>query len=289
MTEKLSQFLSAPTAPALTDGVPASTYAGTPDSTKNYQWSLEQIGESLAAGGLTRTILTGNLNLYQDSTLGSDLYNGLSATYTGGNNGPTYTIQAAVNIAANDYDFVNLYGVEISCADGTIPDPEYIFLPTLVGLNTAAASQGLTPGYAAIVGNTGSPDNVVCAAAFVYGMGALWLVDGFQLTGVEAGIISQPASVALIKNLDFAGTFATFGGGLGAAILGNGGCISAYDPSYGTISVSSDMPYFISTSIGIATTTVFDFDLTVVTFENSPAFSQSVVQMFGGLFEFRQS
>ena len=43
-----------------------------------------------------RTILTGNLNLYVNASTGSDSYNGLSATFTGGVNGPKATSQAIV-------------------------------------------------------------------------------------------------------------------------------------------------------------------------------------------------
>jgi hypothetical protein len=51
-----------------------------------------------------RTILTGNLSLYVNASTGSDSYNGLSATYTGGVNGPWATF-AKANAYVGALDF----------------------------------------------------------------------------------------------------------------------------------------------------------------------------------------
>ena len=148
MTEKLSQFLSAPTAPALTDGVPASTYAGTPDSTKNYQWSLEQIQSTIG-----RTILTTDLNLYV-STTGSDSDDGLTI-------GTAFaTVQHALNLIAENY-FLYYANVFILVQAGSGYDG---WIPTQIqtAIVVGATDGGIAPfppipdmkGFVVILGDT---------------------------------------------------------------------------------------------------------------------------------------
>ena len=232
---------------------------------------------------IRRTILTADLQLYQDSTLGSDSYNGLSPTFTGGTTGPTYTIQHAIDLAANNYDFANLYGLTISCADGNIPDTGFILCPLLLGLSGAQSLGGgsILPQFAQIFGNLNTPDNVVCAACFSLAVAATYDIEGFQMTGSDAAFSTQPASVVTINNIDFAGSFA----GIGAALSGGGGIINGFQ---GTFTISSNMPRFCYESGGIVTSAVFDFDEAFITFNNNPHFSVAFIDLSQSLFEFRE-
>jgi hypothetical protein len=129
-----------------------------------------------------RTTLTGNLSLYVNASTGSDSYNGLSATYTGGVNGPTATIQRGVNIAGNNYDYQNLYYPTVNVADGTYN--EIVELPAIFacGINpnpTDALACG------SVIGNTTTPDNVLLNGGFQLPNGAFWDVEGFKIVGAN--------------------------------------------------------------------------------------------------------
>jgi hypothetical protein len=71
-------------------------------------------------GGGGRTILTGNLSLFVNASIGSDSYNGLSATYTGGVNGPWATPQHAEDVISGTLDKAG-FDVIVNIAAGTVP------------------------------------------------------------------------------------------------------------------------------------------------------------------------
>lgn len=89
-----------------------------------------------------RTILTGNLNLYVDP-LGSDSYNGLSATFTGGVNGPLATVQRAFTVIGTLYDGAG-FQATINVAAGTLAGGSYVPALGFTGITVLGAGSTLT-------------------------------------------------------------------------------------------------------------------------------------------------
>jgi hypothetical protein len=129
-----------------------------------------------------RTVLTGNLSLYVNASAGSDSYNGLSATYTGGVNGPKATSQAIVNLIAEKYDIAG-YTIIINGDGG--PCQGFGALPTVGGGNIFFKGSG-TATFSLTTGpNDGNYNTGECAAWHQPTSGTTWYMGNLTLDGTN--------------------------------------------------------------------------------------------------------
>jgi hypothetical protein len=278
--------IAAGTAPALTD-----TAIGVQSGTTDVQYTFAQIQSSIVPP--IRTTLTGNLSLYVNASTGSDSYNGLSATYTGGVNGPWATTQHAADVASQAYDwagydgFVNLAAGAYDGFTMNSPYSSHFHRGSLTGgfwtsvivftgdaADPIAVSIGQSSDFGTMFqGNNLSSANVAFSnltldgtlnttdSAFLqnYGTGVIWIGDGTGGTVRFIGGASGTAGDAIVP-------------------VGNGAAIYVSD-NVDVVGGQFDYLYFcLGGYLGIG----FEITGATVTFSGNPSFGGCIASASGG-------
>lgn len=176
-----------------------------------------------ALGG--RTVLTGNLSLYVNASTGSDSYNGLLATFTGGVNGPKATLQNAFITAGGDYDYAAQYFATINAAAGSY-----------IGF-------GVVPTNATIVYLVGAGSSLVTITDGPND----GIINSGECVGIDisGGIILQVQGVALEKfNADDTANIAIYVGGSTMVLAGDVKFISNNQVGFSEIVANSYLQIF---------------------------------------------
>lgn len=195
---------------------------------------------------------------YYVRTDGSDSNDGL----TNNSGGAFLTIQKAVDVVCGTLDIASGITVTIQVADGTYTTP--VVLKHFVG-----------PGGVAIVGNTGTPANVVIsttsANAISLSMPAFWSLSGIKLqtTTSGSGLYVVSGGVITFSSLNFGVCT------LSHMLAAMGGKIYAT----GNYSISGGaMSHVLATSGGTV-----DYTDRTVTLTGTPAFSSAFAWLSDGL------
>lgn len=149
-----------------------------------------------------RTVLTGNLSLYVNASTGSDSYNGLSATYTGGVNGPKATLQAIANLIGSTLD-IGGFNVAANIAAGSYVG---FGMPSTVGggivqfVGAGSASTTITNGPNDGILNTAECVSMLVPMTSYFGIDAVNF-DGTDTTDQAAFTIQVEGINAALGNL----------------------------------------------------------------------------------------
>lgn len=182
----------------LTDMVVATTPLDGTELYYTVQGGVDRQTTGTAVGSLPNTLFTATSNLgWFVATTGSDSNPGTVGS-------PFLTIQKALNTAAK-YDYQSLYWPQVSVAAGTYPAS--IVFPSLKN-PLRSAHTGIFGGW--LVGDKGTPSNVVIGPVRGSGGECTWAFEGFELQGTAlAGVTSERGAFIQPGTINHNGSFGT--------------------------------------------------------------------------------
>lgn len=241
-----------PAAPFLR-GLMASHHAGVVGQAPKILLGSEVTGV-LPYGNMSpvRTLLTGNLSVFVNSTTGNDNNSGLSPAT------PFATLQAATNAIYRNYDF-NGFSAIVNVANGT-----YAAGVIVAGLPLGA--NGATP--LSFVGNTASPSSCIIVASnsscFNALIGAVISVTGFRL--IATGTLNGQGAGLNATQSNITYSLCDFGACQSAHMISVSAAISCVASSY---TISGSAPNHYQADVG----GLINISATSVVVSNSPTFS----------------
>lgn len=175
-----------------------------------------------SSGGLT--VVTADTTYFVDDLVGSNSYDGLSATWTGGLHGPFATIQHAVDVVSTTLIMVASFSMTIQVETGTGVYDEQLNLGAFIGspINGFVNILGNSGDYTAItLAPTGAADYPECV---VQGFGGGWEVRFFTIDPSNSNYFGHIYNQANLSVLDSIYVNAATGSGSSLVTIGGGTC-----------------------------------------------------------------